>query len=354
MGLPSINITFTSQAASSIEKSEKGIVAIIIRDSGANGAYTLTKTTQIPDELGSENQAYITRAFTGYVNPPKKIILYVLPEDATDLSDALEYFETQQFDYLVGPMDISTTECTEIVTWIKSMRTDGFTPKAVLPNVAADSEAIVNFTTGGISDGTNTFTAAEFCSRIAGLIAGTPMNISCTYATIPEITSVDKLTKSEVDAAIEAGEFIIYYDGAKVKTGRAVNSLQTTTEDKGDAFKKIKIVEAMDMIKTDLRTTIEDSYIGKYANSYDNKCVLITAIKSYLGEFESEGILESGTSTVEIDVDAQETYLSGKGTDTSEMTEEEIKTASTGSEVFFKSSITILDAIEDVTIDFTI
>ncbi len=354
MGLPNINIIFSTQASNAIARSKKGVVALILRDSNANGGHVLTSITQIPKELGAENRAYITRAFTGYVNPPKKVIVYVLPATATELTDALSYFKTQTFDYLAGPPDITTIECTEIVTWIQEMRTAGFTPKAVLPNTEADYEAIINFTTSGIADGINTYTAAEYCSRIAGLIAGTPITISCTYAALSEITDVDRLTKDEMDTAIDAGKFIIFYDGEKVKVGRGVNSLQTTTDSKGESFKKIKIVEAVDMIKKDIKSTAEDNYIGKYANSYDNKCVLISAIKSYLNGLEDDGILESGTSTVEIDVDAQEEYLKDNGTDTTDMTEQEIKTAATGDHVFLKATIKILDAIEDIDLDFTI
>jgi len=353
MKLPSINIVFSTQAASAIERSQKGIVALIIRDSAANGSYILTKTKQIPTELSTANKNYISRAFIGNEDPPKKVIVYVLPEDAEDLSEALTYLEGQKFDYLAGPPDITTAECTEIVNWIESMRADGFTPKAVLPNTAADNEAIINFTTSGINDGTNTYTAAEYCSRIAGLIAGTPMAISCAYAVLPEVVDIDRLSNDEADEAVAKGQFILVYDGEKVKVGRGVNSLQTTTEDKGEPFKKIKIVEAVDMIKTDIKKTIEDNYIGKYTNSYDNKCLLISAIKGYFTGLENDGILKAG-STVEIDIDAQEAYLQSIGKDTSTMSEEEIKTAATGDKVFLKASVTILDAIEDVDINITI
>jgi hypothetical protein len=354
MKLPNINIVFSTQAASAITRSEKGIVALIVRDANANGGHVLTSITQIPNTLSEENQAYIKRAFIGYVNPPRKVIVYVLPVDAVSLTDALTYFETQTFDYLVGPTDISAAECTAIVNWIKTQRASGFTPKAVLPNTAGDNEAIINFTTSGITDGTTTYTAAEYCSRIAGLIAGTPITIACTFAAIPEITDVDRLTKNDLDTALNSGKFVIYYDGEKVKVGRGINSLQTTTEDKGEAFKKIKIVEAVDMIRKDIKETVEDNYIGKYANSYDNKCLLITAIKGYFTGLENDGILEKDTSVVEIDIDAQEEYLQSIGKDTTNMNEQEIKTAATGDKVFLKAKITILDAIEDIDLNITI
>ena len=43
-------------------------------------------------------------------------------------------------------------------------------------------------------------------------------------------------------------------------------------------------------------------------------------------------------------------YLGGIGIDTAEMSEKEIKEANTGSHVFLKGTISILDAIEDVDI----
>ncbi len=354
MGLPNINIELKTQAASAIERSQKGVVAIILRDANANGAHSFTNATQVPAILGTANKTYIARAFTGYINPPRKVIVYVLPTTATDLTAALTYLATQTFDYIVGPPDITATEATAIVTWIAAQRADGFMPKAVLPNKSADSEAIINFTSSGIVVESATYTAAEYCSRIAGLIAGTPMTISCTYAPLTEVSDVIRLSKDGIDAAIDAGQFILFHDGEKVKVGRGVNSLQTTTQDKGNAFKKIKIVEAVDMMRSDIRMTAQDSYIGKYSNSYDNKCLLISAIKGYFAGLESDGILQSGDSSVSIDLAAQEDYLQAAGTDTEKMTEQEIKVANTGDKVFLTAAVSILDAIEDIDLNIVI
>lgn len=180
------------------------------------------------------------------------------------------------------------------------------------------------------------------------------MTISCTYAPLPEVSDVGRLTREAMDAAVDAGKFILFHDGEKVKVARGVNSLQTTTQDKGDAWKKIKMVEVMDMIQTDIRTTAQDAYIGKYANSYDNKCLLVTAIKGYLVGLEQSGILQAGSSSVGIDLAAQEAYLQSVGTDTSKMSQQEIKEANTADKVFLEASIKILDAIEDISLNITI
>ena len=354
MGLPSSDITFKTLGMTAIQRSQKGVVAVILEDAAGAGEHVMTNVTEIPAELGAENRTYLERAFLGYVNPPRKVIAYAVDGTEKTLDDALAYFATQQFDYLVGAPDTETADAQKIASWVKSERADKHTVKAVLPNTTADSEAVINFTTGGIRLGETSVTTAAFCSRIAGLIAGTPMTISCTYAPLAEVSDVTRLTKEQLDAAIDGGEFVIFHDGEKVKVGRGVNSLKTTSQEKGEAFKKIKLVEAMDMIQNDIRMTAEDSYIGKYANSYDNKCLLIMAVKGYLEELERSGILETGTSVVELDLAAQENYLKSKGIDTSGMSEQQIKEANTDAKVFLRAQVSILDAIEDIVLPITI
>lgn len=355
MGLPNINIAFKSTAVNAIRRSDKGVVALIIKDSKQNGPLSLTGAAQIPTALGKANQEYLQRAFTGYVNPPRKVLVYVLPAQAESLSDALGWLATQVFDYLAGPPDITEADCTAVMQWIAARRlSDNAICKAVLPNTPADSEAVVNFATEGIEVGSNTFTAGQYCSRIAGLLAGTPMTISCTYAPLPEVSDITRLTREEMDAAVDAGKLILFHDGEKVKVGRGVNSLQTTTRDKGEKFKKIKLIEAMDLLQSDIRSTAQDSYIGKYACSYDNKCLLITAVKGYFTTLEQGGILEAGGSCVGIDLPAQEAYLQSVGTDTSRMSEQEIKAANTGDKVFLTARVVLLDAIEDIDLSIAI
>lgn len=356
MGLPNINISFQTAAASTVRRSQKGVVGLILKDANvsAAGEHRAQSILDIPKALDAVNRGYVERAFTGYLNPPREVILYVLSTEAEDLSDALSYFATVEVDYLCGPADCSETEASAIAAWVKEQRVKHSIVKAVLPDMAADSEGIVNFTTHGILINEVTYTAAAFCSRIAGLIAGTPMTISCTYAPLPEVTEIARLSRSEMDAAVDKGELILCHDGEKVKVARGVNSLTTTTQDKGKAFQKIKIVEAVDLIGHDLRRLCEDKYIGKYANSYDNKCLLITVIQGYLEELENAGILEKGKSAVGIDIQAQAAYLKSTGADVSGMSEQEIKETNTAEKVFLEASIRILDAIEDIDLKITL
>ena len=354
MGLPNINIAFKTVAEDLVQRSKKGTVAVIVKDTTGVGGYELFNESQIPEKISSANKEYIKRAFIGNENTVSKVLVYVLSMDAENLSEALEYFARNQFDYLAGPVDITDVEKEEIANWIKTQRANKNPVKAVLPEYEGDNEGLINFTTNGIVVGKNTYSADEYASRIAGLIVGTPITMSTTYAVVSEVSDVERLSTEELDEAVDNGEFILFYDGEKVKVGRGVNSLTTVTEEKGDIFKKIKVTDTIDIIEKDIRMTAQDNYIGKYPNDYDSKCLLIMAIKTYLEALEAEGVLQKGVTEVGIDIEAQTNYLKGKNVDTDKMTEQQIKIARTDSEVFIKATFKILDAIEDITINCVI
>ena len=361
MGLPNIIIEFSRKAVSAVQSGSLGIVGIILKDTKNIGALVLTGADEIPtgDNAFTEaNTAYIHRAFLG---APSKVIVYTMPTDATDYNEAFKFFATQKVHYIVGAPDITSEEATAFATWIKGLREATIRrPVAVLPNTAGDDRAVINFSvvnateTDKIEVADAEYTVAEYASRIAGLLAGLDLKVSATYKPLDEVTAIPVAEEAEVDEAVDAGKLVLYNDGERIVIARGVNSLVTVTEDATEDLKKIKINAIQDLIETDIYSTINQSYIGNYSNSYDNKCLLITAIRGYLKGLEAteggKGYLKADSSTVEINVAKQKQYLESIGVDTSEMDEQAIKEANTGSYVFLKGTISILDAIEDVEI----
>ena len=69
---------------------------------------------------------------------------------------------------------------------------------------------------------------------------------------------------------------------------------------------------------------------------------------------EVAGILQEGTSSVEIDLDAQTAFLKEKGTNVNEMDEQEIREADTEDKVFLKATVKVLDAIEEVSLNVAV
>jgi hypothetical protein len=355
MGLPSINITFKETASTAIQRGARGIVALILKDTvPTTSPIFMSSVKDIPTSLTAANREQIQLAFMGYEKPPLKVIAYIEDTTATDYTAAQTYLETAKWDYVAVP-EIADSEVTTFATWIKSLRdTMDKKVKAVLPNCTADHEGIINFASDNIKTSSKTYDVKEYCSRIAGLLAGTPLTISATYATLPEVVDCDHLSSTAMDAAIDAGKFILMNDGEKVKVARAVNSLTTTTATKGNQYKKIKVVDTMDLIHDDIKATAQDKYIGKVPNDYDHKVLLASAIGAYYDQLELDGLLDKGKNSINVDVDAQEAYLKGKGVDTENMTVQEIKEANTEDKVFLASSVKILDVMEDITLNITI
>ncbi|WP_234123450.1 phage tail sheath subtilisin-like domain-containing protein [Clostridium hydrogenum] len=356
MNLPNINIAFKDKANTTIRRGERGIVALVLKDAVPSVNPIIVKSEDdIPASLTADNKEQIELALIGGENVPEKVIVYIVAADAADFSAALNYLETTKFDYLAIP---SIDKTDDVVAWVKQLRDSmDIKIKAVLPHTTADYEGVIDFDTDNISANGKTYTAAQYCSRIAGILAGTPLNISATYSVLKEVEDVPHLSKTDGDNAVAAGKLILINDGEKCKIGRAVNSLVTTDDNKGEDFKKILIVDKNDMWHNDVKMTVSDFYLGKYPNNYDNKILLIAAIQGYNDQLAVEGLLDNSLAEynkVTIDIDAQEVYLESIGTDTSSMKEQEIKEANTKDKVFLASNLKWTDAMEDFNINVTI
>ena len=91
---------------------------------------------------------------------------------------------------------------------------------------------------------------------------------------------------------------------------------------------------------------------SKYANSYDNKCILMSAIGNYFESLKKSGVLSS--HKVEIDVAENRRYLEEHGINTADLSDEKVKKADTGDAVFLLANVKILDAIEEVSLPIAI
>ncbi|WP_407308526.1 phage tail sheath C-terminal domain-containing protein [Desulfosporosinus sp. SB140] len=347
MGLPEINIQFQTLAATAIARSARGIVALILKDSTRSTFDTkiYTDATQIdPLDWTAANLDYINKTFLG---APTKVIVERIDAAVVDYSDVLARLINKKWNYLAVP-EIAEGDVATVSTWIKSQRdTDKKTFKAVLPNSISDHEGVINFAGTGIKVGEATYTTAAYCARIAGILAGLPFIQSSTYYVLPEVDSITETATPDDD--IDAGKLILVNDGEHIKIGRGVNSLTTTTATKGAKFKKIKIMEAIDLIRDDIRDAFENEYVGKVNNFYDNKVLFIAYINLYFKGLQKDEVLDPDFDAVaEIDVDAQTEYLQSIGVDVTNLQTAQIKEYNTGSKVFIKASGSPLDAMEDL------
>ena len=255
-------------------------------------------------------------------------------------------------------------EQNDLSSWIQSQRSNKRkTFKAVLANVPADDEGVVNFCTGNIKvqSGTDnngdptytTYTALQYTARIAGILAGLSLDRSATYFKLTEVDSVEQY--KDIDSLIDQGQLLLFdeQDGDGVKIARACNSLTTFTTDKGEDFRYIKIVEAVDMITDDIRDTFKKYYVGKVINDYDHKMLFIAAIQVYFEQIKGNVLDRDGNNTVDIDEEYQSQYARLHGEDVSEMSVMEIRKYNTGTNVALAGSVKPVNAMEDLKITFT-
>lgn len=395
--MPSVIVAFEEKGIEAIQRSQRGIVLLVLEQEGKDmtkdylNIYTID---DIPEDLTDENKEYIKLALLGYQTTPKKVVVYFIPpvpttttaetgaEEGTasgdgadldaggetaaggttettttakqDYTKILRVIETVEFVYLAIPQ-IQPENVPDIASWIKSMRTTkDIMVNAVLPNINADCEGVINFTNSIIRTKEKSYTTAQYCARVAGLLAGTPMTISATYAPLNELIEVERNTVDEMNDRVSNGEFFFFSDGQKIKVARAVNSFVTTYQGRGDDFKFIKIMNLLDMIHNDIKWTGHDSYIGKYANNASNRALLITAINGYFKTLETEGLLERNQNRSYIDYEAVKNWRESNGLNTRDeleaMSEKELEVLNLHENVFIAADLSPLNAIENITV----
>ncbi|WP_289050585.1 phage tail sheath C-terminal domain-containing protein [uncultured Acidaminococcus sp.] len=367
-GLPQVIINFRTKATTAIKRSARGIVAMILHNESADEIknYVIRDVSDIPDSgLTPENVDLIKKCLLG---TPLRILVYTLP--LTSVSDAkntqanvLKMLASIKWNWLCAPT-ATTQEQQDLASWIKTQRSNKRkTFKAVLSDQAADHEGIVNFCTNDIKVQTDTdssgkavyttYTALQYTARIAGILAGLALDRSATYFKLTEVESVE--VYEDIDSLIDKGELLLLdeQDGDGVKIARACNSLVTFTTDKGEDYRYIKIIEALDMITDDIRDTFKKYYVGKYINDYDHKMLFIGAIKVYFEGIKGNVLDKNWDNTVDIDEEFQANYAKLHGDDPTQMTKMQIRQYNTGTKLALNGNVKPVNAMEDLTINFT-
>lgn len=368
-GMPQIIINFRTKGTTAIKRSARGIVAMILHNETKDEIhnYTIRDVSDIPDTgLADENVDLIKKCLLG---TPLRILVYTLPntnvDGATkDQTDVLKMLANIKWNWLCAPT-ATTQEQNDLASWIKTQRSNKHkTFKAVLSDQAADHEGVVNFCTNDIKVKTDTdsfgnpvyttYTAVQYTARIAGILAGLALDRSATYFKLTEVESVE--VYEDIDTLIDHGELLLIdeQDGDGVKIARACNSLTTFTTDKGEEFRKIKIIEGIDMVTDDIRDTFKKYYVGKVINDYNHKMLFISAILVYFSEIKGNVLDADAPNTVDINTTWQSNYAKLHGDDPTTMSVMEIRQYNTGDTLALVGDIRFVDAMENLKIDFTL
>lgn len=359
IGMPKVKIQFESMGLTAIQRSERGICLLLLREetvkektrfkfiSRADIKYN--KVEKEKADFSPEVEKLVDLAFEA---SPNKLLVRTYDDKTVMLSDVLKGLVLEKFNYYAAPNATKEDKKT-ILSWHEVMLKKNKTIKFVAYNEVADDETIINWSTPSVVYDDETLDGLTFTALIASQLAALPLTRSFTYFVWPKLTHAELPFAEDEDKAVNEGKLFLTFDGEKYKIARGVNSLTTYHEDKGEDFSKIRIVEAMHLIIDDITETWNDFYVGKILNKYENKQQFIALVNNvYFKQLQDTVLEERVNSHVDIDMEENRMYAIKRGQKVDEMTEMQIKTYNTGSNLFLTGTVSLLDAMEDLKIKF--
>jgi len=352
--LPSIEITFKQLATSLIERSERGIAILIVKDDTdttfSYKEYNSITAAENESALYTDtNMRYIKDIFNFALN--KVAVVRVNATDGT-IANALTILESNIKTGWITIADGITQDFATLSSWIKSKELERKSYKAVIYKTAApDCKHIVNFYNDNVTfaDDRGETTGEKYCPSLIGILASCNVNKGSTYFECSNLSKVTEVANNET--AVGAGQFILVNDVDTVKIALGINSLTTTdgltaTED----MKFIDIVEAMDLINDDISTVFKNEYLGSYKNNYNNQILFISAVNTYFKELAKDYILDDQyANKADVDTESQRDAWIGTGKAEAETwTDQEVKNNAFKRTVFLGGDIKILGAMENL------
>ncbi|MBR5390969.1 MAG: phage tail sheath protein [Clostridia bacterium] len=348
MGLPQIMINFKTAGRTAVRRSARG-QAVLLLEGEESGSVCFLLPEQV-EQAGLDRRAE-TLVKLCFLGNPARVWLGTYPAGGEQA--ALEAWEKNaEGGWLCAP----DMQAEAVSAFVRAGRAAGKPLRAVVSTMGTpDCAGVVNLTTQGIrvllDNEAEDIATADYCARVAGLLAGLSLRQSATYHALPEVTEF--LPSADPAGDIDNGRLILDRGSDGARLARAVTSLVTTADSGEAALKKIKIAEGIDLIRADIRSIFESEYVGKVLNDYDSKLLLVTAINGYFAGLTGS-VLDTGRKNqAYVDYAAQKAWLESRNVDTQRMTETEILSANTGSQVFLKASVRFADAMEDLVFDIT-
>lgn len=171
---------------------------------------------------------------------------------------------------------------------------EGIKIQCVLADVEADYEGIISVKNGVIlQDGTE-LPPEKAVVYIAGAAAGCRINQSLTYSRYDGAVEVtDRLTHSQIVDALLSGQIVFVPRNDGVIIEQDINTLTTFTPEKNKIFSKNRPVRTLDQINNDVRTMIEQRYLGKVSNNQEGRNLVKLDILKQLQTYEELSALQN-------------------------------------------------------------
>ena len=303
-----INIITASKANANL--GERGIVAIALPLNKAVGTvielnradFMTTAKAKTGKDYNSADLLPIREIFQNAT----KVYVYDLGSStgAKTVADALGAFESYEFNILCAYTD-TAVDVTSYITKVKSWRDDvGKKCQVVVYNqstTAPDHEGVINVvsTVAEASASTNTAKAYELVAWVAGAEAGCQINQSITNKKYNgELTILTPKTQSQLATCLTSGQFVFHLSYGDVCVLEDINSLTTTSTDKGEDFKYNQTIRVIDQIANDIAKLFNTKYLGKIPNNASGRVSLWADIVAHHRELETLQAIEDFDPTL--------------------------------------------------------
>lgn len=291
-----INIVSASKATATV--GERGVVAIPLKLGKAPGTViTITRQEFIKDsqtllgvEFSSEEAKPLRELFAHAV----KAYIYDMGDEGT-ASDAIAALEPYDFNILAA-YTYTAGDVTQYITAIKSWRDDmGKKCQVVVYNQdKPDYEGVINVKSTVAEGDTHALVA-----WVAGAQAGANVNESCTNMKYDgEYDVTCNLTQTQLEQAITNGDFVFHLVYGDVCVLEDINSLVTTTAEKGEDFKSNQTIRVIDQIANDIAKLFNTKYLGKIPNNASGRVSLWADIVSHHRQLEEIQAIENFDSSL--------------------------------------------------------
>ena len=280
--VPSFEFNWKKEGFPAIISQPYGIVLMIVKDDTVQ-TFKKKEYSRFGDVLATDyiagNYGFIQDIFTYPIN---KLIVYRIDVagtiDATVQADILGLV----IDYGVMPESIAIDE-TALISMVNAARAEFKTHKWIFEKqiVGPDKPWFLQFMVNGASDSTATaLTPKELLPTVIAQRASKPLTQSITYDTAGKIA--DFTPFADPGAELTLGVIIPIKKNDKIVYARDINALVTLGDEYDERFRENQRFATMDTIMRDIRLTWDNSWVGNFQNSGDNKRGFIASINKYI------------------------------------------------------------------------
>lgn len=307
--LPGSYINFVSAKKTTSPLGVRGVVAIALPLAKAAGTViTMTYDQFMQDAktlTGKERESADLLPLREIFCNATKVHVYDLGtgESAKTVANACAALEPYEFNVLCAYTN-TAADITSYVGQVKSWR-DNMGKKCQLvvynPSTAPDHEGVINVvsTVEGTSDLTNPKKAYELVAWVAGAEAACAVNSSCTNKKYDgELTIICDKTQSQLETCITSGQVAFHLVYGDVCLLEDINSLTTTTTDKGEDFKSNQTIRVVDQIANDIAKLFNTKYLGKIPNNASGRASLWGDIVAHHRKLEETQAIENFDATL--------------------------------------------------------